>query len=72
MFRLFGDYESLEAGNGKDALVDMLGGVGQSVDLKDHKDEEKTNKLFEVLLDAHENQSQMTASISVCESIQIV
>ncbi len=33
--RLFGDYESLEAGKARDAMVDMMGGVGQGVDLQE-------------------------------------
>ena len=64
--RLFGDYESLTAGKAKDALVDMLGGVGQSIDLKNHpQDDEKQSQLFDQLLEAFQHDSQMTASISV-------
>ena len=66
VFRLFGDYESLDAGRPKDALVDMLGGLGQVEDLSEHKGtEEKESKLFENMLEAYENHSVMTASISV-------
>ena len=44
----------------------MLGGVGQSIDLKTfNTDEEKHSELFDQLIDAFENGSQMTASISV-------
>ena len=35
-FRIFGDYESLEAGKARDAMVDMMGGVGQGVELQDY------------------------------------
>ena len=34
--RLFGDYESLEAGKARDGMVDMMGGVGQGVELTDY------------------------------------
>ncbi len=34
--RLFGDYESLEAGKARDAMVDMMGGVGQGVELEEY------------------------------------
>ena len=34
--RIFGDYESLEAGKARDAMVDMMGGVGQGVELQDY------------------------------------
>ena len=63
--RLFGDYESLTAGKAKDALVDMLGGLGQVISVKDLVSEEEKHTLFEHMLEAYENHSVMTASISV-------
>lgn len=63
--RLFGDYESLEAGKARDALVDMMGGVGEGIELKDYHSEDKAKKLFEVLEEAFENHSLMSASIAV-------
>lgn len=56
----------MEAGKAKDALVDMLGGLGQVVTLSDFKaSPEKQQELFEQMLEAYENYSVMTASISV-------
>ena len=64
--RLFGDYESLEAGKCRDALVDMMGGVGEGVEMEEYsKDEAKKKKLFEELEEAYENHSLMSASMSV-------
>ena len=64
-FRLSGDYESLTAGNAKDALVDMTGGVGERVALEDYRTEEKRKDLFRILRHSKENHSLMSASIVV-------
>ena len=36
-YRIFGDYESLEAGKARDAIVDMMGGVGEGVELEEYR-----------------------------------
>ena len=64
--RLFGDYASLETGKARDALVDLIGGVGQGIKLADIKDDpEKKNEIFKEALEAMENESLMSAAISV-------
>ena len=65
--RLFGDYESLAGGKSRDALVDMIGGVGEGVDLSQIRDDaEKKEKLFKEMEEAFENHSIMSVSIEVC------
>ncbi|XP_052217041.1 calpain-5-like [Dreissena polymorpha] len=61
--KLAGDYESLVAGNSKDALVDMTGGVGERLDLADFKTQEQRKDLFRILRHSKENHSLMSASI---------
>ena len=67
LLRLFGNYESLEAGKAKDALVDMMGGVAEGVDLTEYKDKEQKDrdKLFKDMVESFENHSLMSASIAV-------
>jgi len=62
--RLFGNYESLDGGNTKDALVDMSGGVGENLDVADYKSEQEKMELFKILQKSYENRSLMSASIS--------
>lgn len=64
--RLFGDYESLTAGKAKDGMVDMTGGVGESIELEDYRTEELKKKLFKILRSSYEDRSLMSASIRVC------
>ncbi|KAK3578630.1 hypothetical protein CHS0354_002205 [Potamilus streckersoni] len=62
--KLFGDYESLTAGNAKDALVDMTGGVGERVSMDEWKTEEQRTDLFRILKHSSENRSLISASIA--------
>ena len=64
-WRLAGDYESLVAGNAKDALVDMTGGVGERLSLDDYKTPDQKTDLFRILKHSKENHSLMSASIAV-------
>lgn len=64
-YRLAGDYESLIAGNSKDALVDMTGGVGERLSLADYKTAEQKTDLFRILKHSKESHSLMSASIAV-------
>ena len=64
-YRLFGDYESLTAGKAKDGMVDMTGGVGESIELEDYRTEELKKKLFKILKSSYEDRSLMSASIRV-------
>ena len=64
--RLSGDYESLTAGNAKDALVDMTGGVGERITLAEYKTEDQRKDLFRILRHSKEDHSLMSASIQVC------
>ena len=66
VFRLSGDYESLTAGNAKDALVDMTGGVGERITLAEYKTEDQRKDLFRILRHSKEDHSLMSASIQVC------
>ena len=73
-FRLFGSYEALEGGRTRDALVDMVGGVGDMVDLDEYKkgDKDKKLKLFNMLLESCEDFSLMSASIAVSRLKHII
>ena len=62
---MFGDYESLTAGKAKDGMVDMTGGVGESLEIDDYRTEEKKKKLFKILRTSYEDKSLMSASIRV-------
>lgn len=66
--KLAGDYESLVAGNAKDALVDMTGGVGERVAMEDYRTPEKRKDLFRILKHSKENHSLMSASIAASGS----
>ena len=59
------------AGNAKDALVDMTGGVGERIDLADYNTPEKRKDLFRILKHSKENHSLMSASIAVC-NIEVI
>lgn len=64
--RIFGDYESLKGGQAKDAMVDMTGGVGEALELKDYtKTEEDKLKLFKILRKCKEHHSLISAAIPV-------
>lgn len=54
------------AGNSKDALVDMTGGVGERVAMEDYRTPEQQKDLFRILKHSKENHSLMSASIAVC------
>ncbi|XP_014773741.1 calpain-5 isoform X1 [Octopus bimaculoides] len=61
--KLFGSYEALTGGKSRDAMVDMTGGVGESVRLSEYRSQEKKAELFKSLLYAYENKALMSASI---------
>lgn len=61
--KLFGDYESLTAGKAKDGMVDMTGGVGESLEVEDFRSEEQKKRLFKILRSSYEDKSLMSASI---------
>lgn len=64
--RIFGDYESLKGGQAKDAMVDMTGGVGEALELRDYtKTEEDKLKLFKILRKCKEHHSLISAAIPV-------
>lgn len=64
--KIFGDYESLKGGQAKDAMVDMTGGVGEALELKDYtKTEEDKLKLFKILRKCKEHHSLISAAIPV-------
>ncbi len=63
---MFGDYESLQGGHAKEALTDMTGGVGESINLTEYRENPKQkDALFDILEEASENHSMITASIKV-------
>ncbi|ESO86333.1 hypothetical protein LOTGIDRAFT_129270 [Lottia gigantea] len=61
--KLFGSYEALTAGKSRDAMVDLTGGAGETLDMIDYRGEEKKMRLFDILHKAKENNSLMCASI---------
>ena len=62
---MFGSYEALTGGKARDAMVDMTGGVGESISLNQYESAESRQKLFEILHDAYENKALISASIMV-------
>jgi hypothetical protein len=46
-------------------MVDMTGGVGESIELEDYRTEELKKKLFKILKSSYEDRSLMSASIRV-------
>ena len=67
--RIFGDYDSLKGGQAKDAMVDMTGGVGEGLELKDYtKTPEDRLKLFKILRKSKEHHSLISAAIPVNRS----
>ena len=63
---MFGDYESLESGKARDALEDMMGGVGEGVVLKDVlTDAKQRDQFWKDLEQAFENNSLISASVVV-------
>ena len=74
-FRLNGSFESLEAGNIADALVDFTGGVCESVNLKDagfYDDEERRLTFFNSMRKAMSDRSLVGASITVNSALFVV
>lgn len=65
MIRLFGDYESLTGGKARDAMVDMTGGVGEGIEIRDYRTQDEKMKLFKILNHAMDDRSLMSASITV-------
>ncbi|KAH3806764.1 hypothetical protein DPMN_135090 [Dreissena polymorpha] len=65
--KLSGSYEALDGGHGKDALVDMTGGVGESLKLGDYSKPEQRKELFRILRTSKEKRALMSASISAEE-----
>lgn len=61
--KLFGSYEALTGGKARDAMVDMTGGVGESISLNQYDTTESRQKLFDILYDAYENKALISASI---------
>ncbi|KAJ8310637.1 hypothetical protein KUTeg_012502 [Tegillarca granosa] len=62
--KLFGDYESLTGGKARDAMVDMTGGVGEGIEIRDYRTQEEKMKLFKILNHAMDDRSLMSASIT--------
>lgn len=62
---MFGSYEALTGGKARDAMVDMTGGVGESISLNQYDTTESRQKLFDILYDAYENKALISASIMV-------
>lgn len=46
-------------------MVDMTGGVGESISLNQYDTTESRQKLFDILYDAYENKALISASIMV-------
>lgn len=67
IYRLYGDYESLNTGFTADALVDFTGGVAERIELNfmDLNDAEIKDKLFKDLLNASENNSFVVCKMAV-------
>lgn len=64
--RFFGNYESLVSGQARDAMADMMGGVGENIEISNIRgDSKKKKKLFKEMLEAFENHSLMAASMGV-------
>ncbi|KAK6195804.1 hypothetical protein SNE40_001159 [Patella caerulea] len=61
--KLFGSYEALTAGKSRDAMVDLTGGAGETLDIIDFRGEERKTRLFDILHKAKINHSLMCASI---------
>ena len=56
------------AGHTRDALVDMTGGVGENLKIKDFKTEAEQMKLFKILKSSYKDKSLMSASMSAVSS----
>lgn len=64
LFRLYGSYESLDAGQTYDALVDLTGGIQEQIDLKKLSYSERSN-LWDIIIKSFKNNSIMGCSINV-------
>ncbi|KAH3848959.1 calpain-5-like [Dreissena polymorpha] len=61
--KLAGCYESLNGGSVKDALVDMTGGVGESLKIADYTTHEQRKELFRILQTSKAKNALMSAGI---------
>lgn len=59
----------MTAGKAKDGMVDMTGGVGESLEVEDFRSEEQKKRLFKILRSSYEDKSLMSASIRVSLSL---
>ncbi|XP_045201213.2 calpain-5-like [Mercenaria mercenaria] len=62
--KLAGDYAALDGGFSVDALVDMTGGVGECLYMRNFETQEKRQELFRILKQSQENHSLMGSSIT--------
>ncbi|XP_041359525.1 calpain-5-like [Gigantopelta aegis] len=61
--KLFGSYEALSGGKARDAMVDMTGGVGESLEISNFRSEDERMRLFTILHKAMDYKSLMSSSI---------
>lgn len=65
--RLAGCYESLEAGNTADALVDFTGGIAETIKMEgeNYEEESKREELFKLLDKSMDRRALVCCSIRV-------
>lgn len=62
--KLCGNYENLDGGNTTDALIDMTGGIQESFEIKEMRNESSRNEIWQILCKSRQHKSLIGASIA--------